>query len=257
MHEALGGEERSDEAPRAGSVATARSQHVGCPEVVAKHRSEHRSSQHGGARLRSSRRQSAARQPGEVAVGCYRRSGRGSWAGISGSHLTDWRKAQRQGSSSGPDPEQARSEARRAQPPQIGEELGGARARGESRRAAGPKAGCSTCPGTMSGRPGKSCRAAGIQPRGERGRTADRLPNQLASQVAAWRRRARALGVATGFLLPLSEARSEPGISMPQDLRPPGPCARHERAHGPRTDGSPARASSTGRRTEVVRDAAR
>ena len=82
---ALGGEERSDEAPRAGaSDARAPSD----PEVVAKPKRRQFTAEY---RLRILEEAERCTQPGEVGR-LLRREG------LYSSHLTDWRKAQRQGS---------------------------------------------------------------------------------------------------------------------------------------------------------------
>ena len=82
---ALGGEERSDEAPRAGaSNARAPSD----PEVVAKPKRRQFTAEY---RLRILEEAERCTQPGEVGR-LLRREG------LYSSHLTDWRKAQRQGS---------------------------------------------------------------------------------------------------------------------------------------------------------------
>ena len=144
---ALGGEERSDEAPRAGaSDARAPSD----PEVVAKPKRRQFTAEY---RLRILEEAERCTQPGEV----------GRLLRREGLQLPSDGLAQgaASGFASGPDPEQARSEARRAQPPQRE----GARARGESGAAGEGVAHRPYDPG----RPGKSCRAAGIQPRTREG----------------------------------------------------------------------------------------
>ena len=112
------------------------------------------------------------------------------------------------------DPEQTRSEARRAQPPQRE----GARARGESGSAGEGAAHRPYDPG----RPGKSCRAAGIQPRTREGLLMAVQP--LASQVGV-APACRGAGGATGFLLPSSEARSR-ASAAPSYARPGPVCVR-------------------------------
>ena len=99
---ALGGEERSDEAPRAG-----RARPTPDPEVVAKPKRRQFTAQY---RLRILEEAERCAQPGEVGR-LLRREG------LYSSHLTAWRKARRKGS------------LRELAPKKRGE---GARARGES-----------------------------------------------------------------------------------------------------------------------------
>ena len=168
---ALGVEERRDEAPRAGA---SHARPTPDPEVVAKPKRRKFTAQY---RLRILEEAESCTQPGEVGR-LLRREG------LYSSHLTEWRRARREGSLQGLTPSKTRSEARRAQPPQRE----GARARGESGLAGEGAAHRPYDPG----RPGKSCRAAGIQPRTREGLLMAVQP--LASQVGV-APACRALGV--------------------------------------------------------------
>ena len=222
---ALGVEERRDEAP--GPEPATRGQ-----------RRTRRSwpSRRGASSARSIDcgfwgRQRAARSPARWA-GCFRREG------LYSSNLTEWRRARREGSLQGLTPEQTRSEARRAQPPQRE----GARARGES-GSAGEGA---------AHRPIRSWTSREKLPgcwdsASNTGRTADGRP-AASHRRSAWRRRAERWGC---HGLPSTVVRGPlPGISSPV-LRPPGPCVRPNA----RTSStcSPARASSTGHRPRSSR----
>ena len=166
---ALGVEERSDEAPRAGRARPAPD-----PEVVAKPKRRQFTAQY---RLRILEEAERCTQPGEVGR-LLRREG------LYSSHLTAWRKARRQGFASGVGPEEAWRKAGRTQP--AGCE--GARARGESGSPGEGAAHRAHDPGST----GKSCRAAGIQP--QRREELLMATQGLASQVGV-APACRALGV--------------------------------------------------------------
>ena len=157
-------------------------------------------------RLRMLEEAESCTQPGEVGR-LLRREG------LYSSHLTEWRRARREGSLQGLTPSKRGRKPARAQPPQRE----GARARGESGSAGEGAAHRPYDPG----RPSKSCRAAGIRA-SNTGRTADGRP---AARIAG-RRGAGvpSAGGATGFLLPSSEARSR-ASAAPSYARP-GPCVR-------------------------------
>ena len=138
----LGVEERSDEAPRDG-----RARATPDPEVVAKPKRRQFTAQY---RLRTLEEADRCTQPGEVGR-LLRREG------LYSSHLATWRKARRKGSLRELASKKRGAKPGRTQP--VGCE--GARARSES-----------GSPGTRvahrahdPGRAGKSCRAAGIEPR--------------------------------------------------------------------------------------------
>ena len=201
---ALGVEERRDEAPRAGA---SHARPTPDPEVVAKPKRRKFTAQY---RLRILEEAESCTQPGEVGR-LLRREG------LYSSHLTEWRRARREGSLQGLTPEQTRSEARRAQPPQRE----GARARGESGSAGEGAAHRPYDPG----RPGKSCRAAGIQPRTREGLLMAVQP--LASQVGV-APACRALGVPRATFYRCQ--RPAPGHQQPRPT-PARALRASERAH--------------------------
>ena len=201
---ALGVEERRDEAPGAGA---SHARPTPDPEVGAKPKRRKFTAQY---RLRILEEAESCTQPGEVGR-LLRREG------LYSSHLTEWRRARREGSLPRPDPEQTRSEARRAQPPQRE----GARARGESGSAGEGAAHRPYDPG----RPGKSCRAAGIQPRTREGLLMAVQP--LASQVGV-APACRALGVPRASFY--RRQRPAPGHQQPRPTPARALCAS-ERAH--------------------------
>ena len=139
---ALGVEERSDEAPRAG-----RARPTPDPEVVAKPKRRQFSAEY---RLRILEEADRCTQPGEVGR-LLRREG------LYSSHLTAWRKARRTGSLRELAAKKRGAQGGRTQP--AGCE--GARARGASGSPGARVAHRAHDPG----RAGKSCRAAGIEPR--------------------------------------------------------------------------------------------
>ena len=201
---ALGGEERSDEAPRAGASGAKPPLD---PEVVAKpkrapvHSGVSAADPRGGRALHAARRGGSAASP----RGAVQLPSDGLAQGAAS------------GFASGPDPEQARSEARRAQhPPREG-----ARARGESGAAGEGVAHRPYDPG----RPGKSCRAAGIQPRTREGLLMAVQP--LASQVGVTPA-CRALGVPRATFY--RRRRPAPGHRQPRPAPARALCAS-ERAH--------------------------
>ena len=204
---ALGVEERRDEAPRAGA---SHARPTPDPEVVAKPKRRKFTAQY---RLRILEEAESCTQPGEVGR-LLRREG------LYSSHLTEWRRARREGSLQGLTPSKRESEARRAQPPQRE----GARARGESGSAGEGAAHRPYDPG----RPGKSCRAAlGIQPRTREGLLMAVQP--LASQVGV-APACRALGVPRAGA-PSTVVRGPlPGISSPVPT-PARALRASERAH--------------------------
>ena len=167
---ALGVEERRDEAPRAGA-----SHARPTPDC---------------AILEEARELHAARRGGPTSRGSV------------SSHLTEWRRAV----ASRPDPEQTRSEARRAQSARMHE-------RGESGSAGEGAAHRPYDPG----RPGKSCRAAGIKA-SNTGRTG--WPSSRSHRRSRVAPACRALGVLRASFSVVGGPL--PGISSPV-LRPPGP----------------------------------
>ena len=226
---ALGGEERSDEAPRAGaSNARAPSD----PEVVAKPKRRAVVPVHSGV--------SAADPRGGRALHAARRSG--SAASPRGAvqlpHLTDWRKARRQGSLRGLTPsKRGRKRAERNPLRAQVHELEAKVARLEKELAHRPY---------DPGRPGKSCRAAGIQPRTREGLLMAVQP--LASQVGVTPA-CRALGVPRATFY--RRRRPAPGHRQPRPASARALCAS-ERAITSSTC-FPARASSTGHRPRSSR----
>ena len=225
---ALGVEERRDEAPRAGA---SHARPTPDPEVVAKPKRRKFTAQY---RLRILEEAESCTQPGEVGR-LLRREG------LYSSHLTEWRRARREGSLQGLTPsKRGRKPAERnplsAKVHELEAESGSA-GEGAAHRPYDP------------GRPGKSCRAAGDSA-SNTGRTADGRP---AARIAG-RRGAGvpSAGGATGFLLPSSEARSR-ASAAPSYARP-GPACVRTRAR-PRRARQPAlRRPVTGRGR---RDAAR
>ena len=193
---ALGVEERRDEAPGAGA---SHARPTPDPEVVAKPKRRKFTAQY---RLRILEEAESCTQPGEVGR-LLRREG------LYSSYLTEWRRARREGSLQGLTPSKRGRKPAERNPPQRE----GARARGESGSAGEGAAHRPYDPG----RPGKSCRAAGIQPRTREGLLMAVQP--LASQVGV------APAGATGFLLPSSEARSR-ASAAPSYARPGPACVR-------------------------------
>ena len=201
---ALGGEERSDEAPRAGASGAKPPLD---PEVVAKPKRRQFTAEYRLRILEEAERCTQPRRGGSAA------SPRGA-VQLPSDGLAQGAAS---GFASGPDPEQARSEARRAQPPPRE----GARARGESGAAGEGVAHRPYDPG----RPGKSCRAAGIQPRTREGLLMAVQP--LASQVGVTPA-CRALGVPRATFY--RRRRPAPGHRQPRPAPARALCAS-ERAH--------------------------
>ena len=190
---ALGVEERRDEAPRAGA---SHARPTPDPEVVAKPKRRKFTAQY---RLRILEEAESCTQPGEVGR-LLRREG------LYSSHLTEWRRARREGSLQGLTPS-TRSEARRAQPPQPKvHELEAKVARLE--KSCTPPIRSWTSREKLPG-----CWASASNT----GRTADGRP---AARIAG----RRGAGVPNG--LPSTVVRGP----LPGFLRPPGPCVR-PRAH--------------------------
>ena len=108
-------------------------------------------------------------------------------------------------------------------PPSATPSREGARARGESGSAGEGAAHRPYDPG----RPGKSCRAAGIQPLNT-GRTADGRPAFARRCRSAWRRRAEALGVPRASFY--RRQRPAPGHQQPRPT-PARALRASERAH--------------------------
>ena len=104
-YSALGVEERSDEAPRAGGAVAPRAPD---PEVVAKPTRRRFSAEY---RLRILEEADRCTQPGEIGR-LLRREG------LYSSHLSVWRKARRNGSLKAPDTEKTRRQAGRIQSPE-------------------------------------------------------------------------------------------------------------------------------------------
>ena len=225
---ALGVEERRGRGPRGRSqprAANAGPGGRGQAEEAQVHRAVSTADSGGGRELHAARRGGPAASPrGAVQL-----------------HLTEWRRARREGSLQGLTPSKRGRKPAERNPPQRE----GARARGESGSAGEGAAHRPYDPG----RPGKSCRAAGIQPRTREGLLMAVQP--LASQVGV-APGVPSAGGATGFLLPSSEARSR-ASAAPSYARP-GPVCVRTRAR-PRRARQPAlRRPVTGRGR---RDAAR
>ena len=192
------GSRRSDEAPRAG-----RARPTPDPEVVAKPKRRQFSAEY---RLRVLEEADRCTQPGEVGR-LLRREG------LYSSHLTAWRKARRKGSLRElVGREEARRETGRTQP--AGCE--GARARGASGSPGARVAHRAHDPG----RAGKSCRAAGIEPRTRNALLIAVQP--LAAQVGV-APACQALGVSRATFY--RRQRSTPGTGSPVQ-RPPGHCVK-------------------------------
>ena len=220
---ALGVEERRDEAPRAGA---SHARPTPDPEVVAKPKRRKFTAQY---RLRILEEAESCTQPGEVGR-LLRREG------LYSSHLTEWRRARREGSLQGLTPSK-RGRKRAERNPSA------RRCTSSRRKWLGWRRSCT--PPYDPGRPGKSCRAAGIQPRTREGLLMAVQP--LASQVGV-APACRALGVPRATFY--RRRRPATGHHSPV-LRPPGPCVRPS-ARTPSTC-SPARASSTGHRPRSSR----
>ena len=209
---ALGVEERRDEAPRAGA---SHARPTPDPEVVAKPKRRKFTAQY---RLRILEEAESCTQPGEVGR-LLRREG------LYSSHLTEWRRARREGSLQGLTPSKRGRKPAERNPPQRE----GARARGESGSAGEGAAHRPYDPG----RPGKSCRAAGIQPRTREGLLMAVQP--LASQVGV-APACRALGVPRASFY--RRQRPAPGHQQPRPtparaLRASETRARPRRARQP------------------------
>ena len=141
---ALGVEERRDEAPRAGA---SHARPTPDPEVVAKPKRRKFTAQY---RLRILEEAESCTQPGEVGR-LLRREG------LYSSHLTEWRRARREGSLQGLTPSKRGQEARRAQPPRARLKKLPPHARGPQWLGLDPRS-C-TRPIDDPGRPGTSCPA--------------------------------------------------------------------------------------------------
>ena len=185
---ALGVEERSDEAPRAG-----RARPTPDPEVVAKPKRRQFTAEY---RLRILEEADRCTQPGEVGR-LLRREG------LYSSHLTAWRKARRKGSLRELAAKKRGRETGRTQP--AGCE--GARARGASGSPGARVAHRAHDPG----RAGKSCRAAGIEPRTRNALLIAVQP--LAAQVGV-APACQALGVSRASFY--RRQRSTPGHQQPR-----------------------------------------
>ena len=172
------------------------------------------------------RRQRAARSPARWA-GCF------AARGLYSSHLTEWRRARREGSLQGLTPsKRGRKLAERNPLSAKVHELEAKVARLEKELHTAH---------TNPGRPGKSCRAAGIQPRTREGLLMAVQP--LASQVGV-APACRALGVPRASFY--RRQRPAPGHRQPRPTPRPGPaCVRTRRTS---LDVLASRASSTGHR---------
>ena len=201
---ALGVEERRDEAPGAGA---SHARPTPDPEVVAKPKRRKFTAQY---RLRILEEAESCTQPGEVGR-LLRREG------LYSSHLTEWRRARREGSLQGLTPSKRGRKPAERNPPQRE----GARARGESGSAGEGAAHRPYDPG----RPGKSCQAAGIRPRTREGLLMAVQP--LASQVGV-APACRALGVPRASFY--RRQRPAPGHQQPRPTPARALCAS-ERAH--------------------------
>ena len=224
---ALGVEERRDEAPRAGA---SHARPTPDPEVVAKPKRRKFTAQY---RLRILEEAESCTQPGEVGR-LLRREG------LYSSHLTEWRRARREGSLQGLTP------SKRGRKPAERNPLS-AKVHELEAKVARLEKGCTPPIRSWTSReklPGCWDSASNT------GRTADGRP---AARIAG-RRGAGvpSAGGATGFLLPSSEARSR-ASAAPSYARP-GPACVRTRAR-PRRARQPAlRRPVTGRGR---RDAAR
>ena len=201
---ALGVEERRDEAPRAGA---SHARPTPDPEVVAKPKRRKFTAQY---RLRILEEAESCTQPGEVGR-LLRREG------LYSSHLTEWRRARREGSLQGLTPsKRGRKPAERnplsAKVHELEAKVGSA-GEGAAHRPYDP------------GRPGKSCRAAGIRPRTREGLLMAVQP--LASQVGV-APACRALGVPRASFY--RRQRPAPGHQQPRPTPARALCAS-ERAH--------------------------
>ena len=212
-----GVEERSDEAPRAGASDDAGAVGPGGggqAEAAPVHSGVSAADPRGGRALHAARRSGSAASPRGAVQLPSDGLAQGAASRVRFGSLT---------------PKQARSRSRVERNPLERE---GARARGESGAAGEGVAHRPYDPG----RPGKSCRAAGIQPRTRERDCLMAVPNR-SHRRSAWRRRAERWGC---HGLPSTVVRGPlPGISSPV-LRPPGPCAKSERAHDPRRARQPA-----------------
>ena len=202
---ALGVEERRDEAPRAGA---SHARPTPDPEVVAKPKRRKFTAQY---RLRILEEAESCTQPGEVGR-LLRREG------LYSSHLTEWRRARREGSLQGLTPsKRGRKPAERNPLSAKVHELEAKVARLEKElHAVRPY---------DPGRPGKSCRAAGIQPRTREGLLMAVQP--LASQVGV-APACRALGVPRASFY--RRQRPAPGHQQPRPT-PARALRASERAH--------------------------
>ena len=201
---ALGVEERRDEAPRAGA---SHARPTPDPEVVAKPKRRKFTAQY---RLRILEEAESCTQPGEVGR-LLRREG------LYSSHLTEWRRARREGSLQGLTPsKRGRKPAERnplsAKVLELEAKVASA-GEGAAHRPYDP------------GRPGKSCRAAGIQPRTREGLLMAVQP--LASQVGV-APACRALGVPRASFY--RRQRPAPGHQQPRPT-PARALRASERAH--------------------------
>ena len=225
---ALGVEERRDEAPGGGA---SHARPTPDPEVVAKPKRRQFTAQY---RLRILEEAESCTQPGEVGR-LLRREG------LYSSHLTEWRRARREGSLQGLTPsKRGRKPAERNPLSAKVHELEAKVARLEKELHTAH---------TILDVQGKVAGLLGFQPRTREGLLMAVQP--LASQVGV-APACRALGVPPGFLLPSSEARSR-ASAAPSYARP-GPVCVRTRAR-PRRARQPAlRRPVTGR---GGRDAAR
>ena len=189
---ALGVEERRDEAPRAG-----RARPTPDPEVVAKPKRRQFTAEY---RLRILEEADRCTQPGEVGR-LLRREG------LYSSHLTAWRKARRKGSL-----RELAAKKRGAKPAERNPL--DAKVRALEAQVARLEHELHTAPHDP-GRAGKSCRAAGIEPRTRN--ALDRGP----TACGAGRRGAGlpSTGRVTGDLLPSSEVNSR-APAAPSNARP-------------------------------------
>ena len=224
---ALGVEERRDEAPRAGA---SHARPTPDPEVVAKPKRRKFTAQY---RLRILEEAESCTQPGEVGR-LLRREG------LYSSHLTEWRRARREGSLQGLTPsKRGRKPAERNPLSAKVHELEAKVARLEKELHTAH---------TILDVQGKVAGLLGFSL--EHGKDCW-WPSSRSHRRSAWRRRAER-GGATGFLLPSSEARSR-ASAAPSYARP-GPACVRTRAR-PRRARQPAlRRPVTGRGR---RDAAR
>ena len=201
---ALGVEERRDEAPRAGA---GHARPTPDPEVVAKPKRRKFTAQY---RLRILEEAESCRQPGEVGR-LLRREG------LYSSHLTEWRRARREGSLQGLTP------SKRGRKPAERNPLSAKVHKLEAKVARLEKE--LHTAHTILDVQGKSCRAAGIQPRTREGLLMAVQP--LASQVGV-APACRALGVPRASFY--RRQRPAPGHQQPRPTPARALCAS-ERAH--------------------------